>query len=833
MDNHLFKIIAWQSLDIHQKRQFGQRFLSPKRQQVFFNGIELLNSAPLMFGPVNQQKNPTDESPNDFYWRLETVETLFDPIQQNKLLDCCKTDPNRESALQLINEYKAHGRFAHFQSSALLYVFNTLLPPLIKMVYHSQKQLSHSIYKLIIPNKFYRRYRDYLFYLQDELEKMKSECLNAMLARVQLALNSPNFQNDDVLLDFIYSCRIYIPNFISEEQLRLDEDKKITRSLPKKPRSDITKKQMLEMIHLIFEQGNKQQCEILNQNIKLFKPFKRVSLSNKTVFLMKEFSEYLQHYRYYPGFLNPGKKVISSLYSSEINEYLLTQKIIQIRLHKLTNHQLSLDELLTSSFGLNENLLEILQQNQKILEQHLKQIKNSFLKGFWLFLDNGKTNQLLQRYYDALIQHRFSLLQDSIKVLNNFVVKISKHRENIQSQHIKHIEDLLTLCFDLANSVDSKETITQELQKIKANLNHHLNPQSTTIKSTEPSVNNVINQIPKLMQKLQYGEMLEDNEQQLLFFYLSNLRHIPSDNRLKFMEKYQSLLTIAKQYVEKNVCHIENWLEQDKVNDNQYRTVLQMAYLIKYLGNSEDQENLNRQIEHLLLEYLNKAKTQYNHPAQVMRESFVVHFGTQQQKELIENAIKIKNEKIHYIEYCQRGLHTLRENAQESDYVYSNYLKEEVFQCDDILFNYLRNSTKPALTDAQLKVFTDIRDNMVLNNITQVHQYPNLSDIQKVLLGFKSSKPSIFSGFSKNKTAIMRSEIINISAHMRILSNQCDKNTDLSFYLKARKKLRMELKLLSTKIPALNQQLYSKNNKLNFCLDPIPHFNATHNIPNS
>ena len=220
--------------------------------------------------------------------------------------------------------------------------------------------------------------------------------------------------------------------------------------------------------------------------------------------------------------------------------------------------------------------------------------------------------------------------------------------------------------------------MTRELQKIKANLNHNLNPQSTTIKSTEPSVNNVINQIPQLMQKLQYGETLEDNEQELLFFYLGNLQYIPSDNRLKFIEKYQSLLTIAKQCVEKNFCHIESLLQQHKVNDNQYRYVLQMAYLIKYLGNSEDQENLNRQTEHLLVEYLNKAKTQYNHTTQVMREHFVARFGTQQQKEIIENAIKIKNEKMRYIEYCQRGLNTLRENAQESDYVYSNYLKEEV-----------------------------------------------------------------------------------------------------------------------------------------------------------
>lgn len=501
---------------------------------------------------------------------------------------------------------------------------------------------------------------------------------------------------------------------------------------------------------------------------------------------------------------------------------MITCQILQKKLYSLIEMPNSLEHLLMSKHGLHKHTLNFLEKTQECFDKKIEKINHSFLTGIWNFFDRGKTNQMLEQYREHLIQSRLELLHLSIQLLNLLVKKIPERQEKLKDYHIQNIEKLLSHVFTWSEKIDCRQAIKEELKIIQKKLNAHLSPPIMAEQPAEISKNHAINQITVFMQKLHDGKSLEKNEQTLLFYYIENLALGLPEAKLKFKQTNQHILNIAKTQLEQTVYHIDCLIENGKVKHDQTQYILQLGLLIKALGTEEDQQFLSRQIELVLIDYLEKCQIQYNQLTQALQEHFVIYLGSEQQKLLIDNITKIKSNKEQYTAECKKYLCALQESSEKSIHAHIHYFQKQTLKVDVVLFEYLRQLSKPALTNAQLKIFTNLRDKMIIEKITNISEYQKLTQQEKVLLGLNSSTPFLLSMSKQYKINMARTKIINASTAIHLYLSECDKDSSIETYLIARKKSRDLLKNVLQQIPELRSQLINQNDKLDFCFNPTP-----------
>jgi hypothetical protein len=515
MPEQFFTLPAWEAPAPYQHRYFGQRFLNKDWQEYMQIGMNLINDTPLMFSPMGKKvsKNSPDyESPNDFYWRLETSHALQKPNLQQKLITCAKTEEGQHAIKTLFHHYHRHGRFAHFQSTALLSIAKNVLPPLLKRIKLAQAQVNHWFFRLIMPKTFFNAYNDYLFELEHEMKKIHHECLNAMLIRVQLALGSVTLQYDDVLMDFIYSCRISAPHFISQKQLRADKEKNFTRSLPQHPSQRLTKKRLLEMLHIIRQQGSNQQQQALSALLNDQNQLHFITHNKHIALTTPSIARRLQAVSHYPQRLHRSYVVLKQLCSTKNSFYLLCSQILQKKLDEFSNNP----DFIDSHEGLHPKIFTHLQGCQNFFEQHIAAVDRSVLNGVWNFLDRGKTNHALDTYHTYLVQNQLSLLHVCIRLLNTLMTKLPEKKETLKQSHRVSIENLLSHSLQYAEKIQHNAASREELKTIQKKWQaycstHH--PEKTNAKEkTQIPSQTTIDQLSLLIQKLPQGNPLPKNE---------------------------------------------------------------------------------------------------------------------------------------------------------------------------------------------------------------------------------------------------------------------------------------------------------------------------------
>jgi hypothetical protein len=224
MHKYLIQAMVYQRLP---KRHptYGFHFLHRKVQAWWEKGLRLCFEADTLFSRCNHRHyhGHNREMQNATLWHRETATHFCTDALWENLKANAKNNESRAAIHALHTAHQGHLLFLHHTMESLLYVANTILPPLQHALRKARKMLKRWSWLPWIPNAFVRYYDTYLTGTQEKLDNIQQQLCEAIEARVILVLQSNDGKMGDVILSLIAQLRQEVPGFISDERLKASE----------------------------------------------------------------------------------------------------------------------------------------------------------------------------------------------------------------------------------------------------------------------------------------------------------------------------------------------------------------------------------------------------------------------------------------------------------------------------------------------------------------------------------------------------------------------------------------------------------------------------------
>ncbi len=200
-------------------------FLAPRTQAWWKKGLELCIEADSVFSRCNHHRyrGRNLETQGTTLWHRHTATRFCTDALWENLKENARDGGARFTVEALQDEHKSHHLFLHHTMESLLYVANTILPPLQKALQQARKMLKRWSWLPWVPKAFVDHYDVYLTLTEEKLNEIASQLREAIKARVELVLHAADGKTGDVIMALIGKLWQEVPGFIHDERLKASE----------------------------------------------------------------------------------------------------------------------------------------------------------------------------------------------------------------------------------------------------------------------------------------------------------------------------------------------------------------------------------------------------------------------------------------------------------------------------------------------------------------------------------------------------------------------------------------------------------------------------------